>query len=416
MALPTHRTAAAALAVLLLVPFFGVRTTPVSAQSGSSQHTLTLDPALVHWAAAGFSNSTFDDNECVPDFPDSQIQVGYTHSTDVSSIASDTFVNCVYQTAVRFDLSPVHQYPGAVITSATVHYDEQIIKLRDPNGYEPANGTPDVFPDAVVGTCVGRIGIPTEEWDGTRGLIPNDSDATVQRVAGPVWDVTDQANHWYLYPDDPNLGLMFAGYDEGGEFSNQAECVSVLSHVQLIVELVANDPTSTPTPTFLQRVGDASRASSGALPSPTSTPLVIDVGKLHPIVVQPTPTAVERWGGLEGRAGPRGDGGRDAQLRARAGLLGPEVHRACAEYRRRTLGRRLGGVAHGRRAAEMDDHRWSARGGRRGDHQSCLPRRTRPGPAYDRGDRQSGSEDLRIRLQQQHLHAEQRGLRVRLLP
>ena len=120
----------------------------------------------------------------------------------------------------------------------------------------------------MVGTCLGRIGIPSQDWSEGRGLIPNESDDTLQRFAGPVWDVTNQASHWYLYPDEPNLGLLFAGYDEGGDFSNMAECVSVINHIQLIVELASSDPTPTPTPTLAQR---AESNANAAMP-PTSTP------------------------------------------------------------------------------------------------------------------------------------------------
>jgi hypothetical protein len=187
-------------------------------------------------------------------------------------------------------MSPLRQYSGAVVTKASVRYDEQIIRLRTPDGYEPVYGTPDVFPDAVVGTCVGRIGIPSQDWGDSRGLIPNDGDDTVQRFAGPVWDVTNQANHWYLYPDEPNLGLLFAGYDEGGDFSNKAECVSVLSHVQLTVEFVANDPpTPMPTPNLAQR----SEANGNAAIVPTLTPTTFhrSAGAVS-LVPPPPPPAV----------------------------------------------------------------------------------------------------------------------------
>jgi hypothetical protein len=143
----------------------------------------------VHWAAAGFSNAEWDGNACISDFPDSQLQVGYTHFIDRSVLFPDAFWNCVYETAARFDVSPLSQYPGAVITSASVRYDEQIIKLRTPDGYEPVYGTPDVFPDAAVGTCVGSIGVPSQEWSGSQGLIPNDTDETLQRFAGAVWEI-----------------------------------------------------------------------------------------------------------------------------------------------------------------------------------------------------------------------------------
>jgi len=102
----------------LLMPMVSARAEPAAMPAGASQLTLTLDPAKLHWAAAGFSNAELDDNQCVPDFPDSQFQVGFTHFVDVSILFPDRFINCVYQTAARFDLSPLRQYPGATVTQA----------------------------------------------------------------------------------------------------------------------------------------------------------------------------------------------------------------------------------------------------------------------------------------------------------
>ena len=60
---------AVALVGSLLLPDVSAQAEPVAAPAGASQHVLTLDPAQLHWAAAGFSNAELADDQCVPDFP-----------------------------------------------------------------------------------------------------------------------------------------------------------------------------------------------------------------------------------------------------------------------------------------------------------------------------------------------------------
>ena len=302
------------------------------------------------------SNAELADDQCVPDFPDSTFEVGFTPFVDVSILFPDGSTNCVYQTAASFDMSPLRQFPGTVITNAAVRYDEQIIKLRDPDGYEPVDGTPDVFPGAVVGTCLGRIGIPSQDWSEGRGLIPNESDDTLQRFAGPVWDVTNQASHWYLYPDEPNLGLLFAGYDEGGDFSNMAECVSVINHIQLIVELVSSDPTPTPTPNLAQR---AESNANAAMP-PTSTPASFHrLGGVVSLV--PTQTPAVNPGAVLKALPDLVVTAVDIAGSAGAALRRNDIHRAYQEPRVRGVARAGGRRAQRRRHRPRQRHRGSAR-------------------------------------------------------
>jgi hypothetical protein len=80
------------------------------------------------------------------------LDVGYTHFAQ-QHLRVDHFRNCVYQTALRFDLSHVHQYAGAVIVGARLAYDDDIIDLRRADG-TPAVATPDF---AVVSLSIDGV-------------------------------------------------------------------------------------------------------------------------------------------------------------------------------------------------------------------------------------------------------------------
>ena len=72
-------------------------------------------------------------------------------------------------------------------------------------------------------------------------------DDTLVRTGIAMWDVINQVRSWYSYPDS-NVGLFLAGFDEGRTFSNNAQCVSTLSNVQLDVDFVASDAPAPPPP------------------------------------------------------------------------------------------------------------------------------------------------------------------------
>jgi hypothetical protein len=148
---------------------------------------------------------------------------------------------------VRFDLSGVHQYSGAVITKARLMYADQIVQLQAADG--SVVGDPyDVNHDAVWGSCAAQIGVPNDDWRGQSGLVPSALDDTLGRLDRVSWDVTNQARHWYYDPDYLNTGLMLRGYDEGTDYSNDAACISVLSEFKLHVDFVGEDlPTPVPT-------------------------------------------------------------------------------------------------------------------------------------------------------------------------
>jgi hypothetical protein len=133
------------------------------------------------------------------------------------------------------------------------------------------------------------VAVPNAEWRSQSGLIPHTLDENVTRLDRTTWDVTNQAQTWYFQSDDRNTGLVMVGYDEGSDFSNDADCLSIVTSVRLTVDFVSEDPTLTPTPTFLQQVEANGRSSSGGLPS--GTPLVYHYSPgFEPFVPTATPT------------------------------------------------------------------------------------------------------------------------------
>jgi hypothetical protein len=282
---PAHvRIAQLVLASLLLLPAM-----PAGAQSASSQHRLVLDPSSIEWHRSIFENHGWEQPlDACPAYGRGPWPVGYDHNV-ATFWFGDGYQNCVFETGLWFDLSGVSQYTGAVITQARLTYSDGIAEERDGDG----SSVPDpsaINQDAVWESCTARLGVPNDDWRGRAGLIPYTSDESVARLDRTTWDVTEQAQRWYYHPDDENTGLVLVGYDEGTDFSNNAACISGLDNVKLTVDLVSTDPTSTPTPTFLQQVGNGSRVGRGALPASTSTPLVINIEKMRPIAVTPTPT------------------------------------------------------------------------------------------------------------------------------
>ncbi len=270
------RLATLAVAGAVLLALIGTGGMPAAAQ-GASQHSLVLDPSFVHSGAASFHDNKIGDNfvSCDDDAP---LPVGYWHATAYDPLG-DTFHNCVYESAVRFDLGSIHQYSGAVVTQARLSYDDDIALLRRPD-WSPAGDPHDLNDDAVWNSCTAQVGVPNDDWRGETGLIPYSPDETIDRLDRTTWDVTNQVRHWYYDPDYLNNGLMLLGYDEGTNFSNNAACVSYLSNVKLTVDFVSNDPT----PVTID-IDKMRRALA------TPTPVTIDVSKMHPISVS-TPSSV----------------------------------------------------------------------------------------------------------------------------
>jgi hypothetical protein len=253
------------LAGLLLLP-----AVPARAQPAASQHQLVLDPANVGWKRAIFQNHGWEQDldECA-NYGRGPWPVGYEHHV-ATFWFGDSYENCVFETAVRFDLSKVHQYSGAVITGARLTYTDGVDELRDGDASLIADPK-QLNQNAVWESCTAQAAVPNDDWRGQNDLISYTLDDEVRRLDSTIWDVTNRAQHWYYEPDDQNTGLVLLGYDEGTDFSNNAACISGLDRFKLTVDFVANDPTSTPTPTFLQHVGASGRAASGALPTATAT-------------------------------------------------------------------------------------------------------------------------------------------------
>jgi hypothetical protein len=262
---------------LLMSPWLSPVATVVAAPAGSSEHTLVLRPQVGHTGVEDFrSDNLFDGSgtSCNAD----ELLVGYFHTIDVN--IQDSWENCVYQTGVRFDVSPLHDYPGAVVTDARLSYQEDFRTLLLPDGHPAANPY-DLNGDAVWGSCVARLTVPTADWRNDIGLTPNQDDELIDRLDSTSWTVTNQVNHWYFEPDYQNFGLLLLGYDEGDQFSNRAACLSAVSDFRLTLQFTSND-----TPDTAQRALDNRRAAIG--PVPTAAPAV-DSSRAVSLVPTATP-------------------------------------------------------------------------------------------------------------------------------
>ncbi len=280
---------ARAMAQLVLASLLLSPTVPVHAQAGSSLHQMVLDPASIEWHRGVFQNHGWEQelDQC-PAYGQGPWPVGYDHNV-ATFWFGDSYENCVFETAIWFDLSAINQLPGAVITTATLTYTDAIDEERDGDG----SLVPDpsaINQDATWQSCTAQLGVPNGDAHGHSGLIGYTSDNSLSRLDRTSWDVTNVAQRWYYHPEDANTGLVLLGYDEGTDFSNNAACISGLDNIKLTVDFVSNNPTSTPTQTLLQRTGASGRASTGALPTATPTPLAIDISKMRQIKLTPTPT------------------------------------------------------------------------------------------------------------------------------
>jgi uncharacterized repeat protein (TIGR01451 family) len=272
------------LAALLLLPAL-----PARAEPSASQHQLVLDPAYLSWQRSIFQNHGWEqDLDDCPPYGGGPWPVGFQHEVDTFWFG-DSYENCVFETALRFDLSKLHQYSGAVLIRARLTYTDAVFQLRDGDG--SLVGDPQqVQHDATWDSCTAQAAVPNTDWRGQKGILPYTVDPEVQRLDRTTWDVTNQAQRWYYQSDDQNTGLVLLGYDEGTDFSNNASCISGLDNFKLTLDFVSNDPTATPTPTFLQHVGDSGRAASNSLPTPTATlPAVHRSDGLGFILGTPTP-------------------------------------------------------------------------------------------------------------------------------
>src|SRR5262249_43342045 len=128
----------------------------------------------------------------------------------------------------------------------------------------------DLNQDAVWSSCTAQVAVPNDDWRGAGGLISySRDDTTLLRLDRSTWDVTNQARHWFYDPDYLNNGLVLLGYDEGTNFSNDAECISALSNVKLSVQFAWNGPppTPTPTPNLVERAQETGNARAVATPT-----------------------------------------------------------------------------------------------------------------------------------------------------
>ena len=134
-----HRLVALLLASSLLLMTGTVNAEPAAAPADATQHTVVLTPQVVHTGVEEYKSDIplleGDGPPCSAD----EGQVGYTHLTFVT--LRDTYDNCVWQTAVRFDLGELSQYSEAIITKATLTYTDSVDTLLLPDGHAAATHT-----------------------------------------------------------------------------------------------------------------------------------------------------------------------------------------------------------------------------------------------------------------------------------
>ena len=199
----TNRFVPLGLAAVLCAVF----AVPAHAQPSAAQHTLELTPSVVHAGVEDFKSDSWPFGSDDPGCGGSGAQVGYTHLVDVN--VRDTYRNCVWQAALRFDLSPLQRHFGAVITDATLTYAESFNALLLPDGHPAANPF-DLNEDAVWGSCVSRLTVPTADWRNDIGLTPNADDDTIERLDGTTWVVTNQVSHGISSRTSRTSGCCFS--------------------------------------------------------------------------------------------------------------------------------------------------------------------------------------------------------------
>lgn len=214
----------------------------------ASDHTIMFNPSETYTYQSEDHGGTYHDG-CTVTYPPGTLLVGYYHFAS-THLVGDYFQDCVHQTALRFDLSQIHQYPGAVPTRATLTYTDSVADYDLQLDDRPIADPHEIHGDAATWgrTCVYQMNIPTSDWRGGQGFVPNTSYDSVYRTNATTWDVTNEARNWYSEPDYANYGLMFRGFDENGGFINTAACVSQLSNIKLQVDFVSNDPPAPPPP------------------------------------------------------------------------------------------------------------------------------------------------------------------------
>ena len=168
---------------------------------GATNHSITVGASDVEEMSGVISGGAFVEF-CGSDFGD----VGYVnHNGDFGHN------DCLNQVAARFDVSALHQYPGAVPTRAIMTHTESIVNLAETDGTSLLgnDGQPMIGGNP---TCIDQIVIPAQDWRGTSDLIAGDTDTLLTRLDNTTWDVTNEVAAWYSFGDQRNFGLVFQGY------------------------------------------------------------------------------------------------------------------------------------------------------------------------------------------------------------
>src|SRR6266536_687939 len=195
-------------------------------QPPPTKQKLTLMPVFTWTAIKRVSRGTWTPIVDLPcymappaSFPGAEV-VGY--DDDVERCPLDDYV---YQTALKFDLSPLKQHQQVAITHVYLKYGESVIAQRLGNGRAPGG--------AGFTSCGSAIGVPdNNDWTSGsyRGLIGK-TDAPIDDNSSPGdWNVTTLVYRWFIYGGD--TGLVIRGDNESFP-ENDAACVSFLNNFKL---------------------------------------------------------------------------------------------------------------------------------------------------------------------------------------
>lgn len=227
----------------------------------AEEHTLELRPTnmLGVWQADPASPgcqriSPYGDREW-----SGSVQVGFHNVYLPGAGDSCTNVGYIYEGAVKFDLSPLRQYGGPVVTRAELAYGVMTLRVSEADGGASS-----------ASFCAHHLGVASEDWTGGwGGLIPHD-DAALAFYTGNAWALTYWAERWLAIPDD-NHGVVLKGDYETYQ-RNNAACVASLDDFRLVVTFVGQAPPPTPTLSEAARAArDADRLGDLARLVPTPT-------------------------------------------------------------------------------------------------------------------------------------------------
>jgi hypothetical protein len=208
-----------------------------------AQRTFTLQPVAVrsieeYWEEGGVFQSDFRGTR-ISDPP----RVGWmqVEPDNATRDAAST-----YQTAVKFDMSPLDAVDGEV-TRAVIRFDEKKDRWTSGSGAEQ-------FKDG----CVAHLGIATTDWAGqsVNALIPNKHYSSPKDGSSTSWSVLNHVKEQLAAPNKASLrhGYVFYGSMAIANLhaDDDTSCASFVSNFRLEVTMevaeAAPPPPAPPPP------------------------------------------------------------------------------------------------------------------------------------------------------------------------